>query len=73
MTVKQNDVILTTTNAAKQYFSEKGINVYTTPKSAAMIDFEEKGIDWAVRVSPHYYNTEREIDLFLEAVKAVEA
>jgi selenocysteine lyase/cysteine desulfurase len=60
-------------HAAKQYFRDKGINVYTTPKSAAMIDFEEKGIDWAVRASPHYYNTEMEIDLLLEAVKAVEA
>jgi selenocysteine lyase/cysteine desulfurase len=60
-------------HAAKQYFRDKGINVYTTPKSAAIIDFEEKGIDWAIRVSPHYYNTESEIDLLLEAVKAVEA
>lgn len=62
-----------TESIAKQYFRKKGINVYTISKSAAMIDFEEKGIDWAVRVSPHYYNTESEIDLFLEAVKAVEA
>jgi len=60
-------------HSAKQYFRDKGINVYTTPKSAAMIDFEEKGIDWAVRVSSHYYNTEKEIDLLLEAVKAVKA
>ncbi|MDO6435706.1 aminotransferase class V-fold PLP-dependent enzyme [Flavitalea sp. BT771] len=58
-------------HSAKQYFRDKGINVYTTPKSAAIIDFGEKGIDWAVRVSPHYYNTESEIDTLLEAVKAV--
>ena len=58
-------------HSAKQYFRDKGINVYTTPKSAAVIDFGEKGIDWVVRVSPHYYNTESEIDLLLEAVKAV--
>jgi selenocysteine lyase/cysteine desulfurase len=58
-------------HSAKQYFRDKGINVYTTPKSAAVIDFGEKGIDWAVRVSPHYYNTESEIDTLLEAVKAV--
>ena len=53
----------------KQYFSSKGINIYTTPKSSALIDYEEKGIDWTVRVSPHYYNTEDEIGKFIEAVK----
>lgn len=56
-------------SSAKQYFKDKGINVYTISKSAAAIDFAEKGIDWVVRVSSHYYNTEKEIDLLLEAVK----
>ncbi|MGB3467169.1 MAG: aminotransferase class V-fold PLP-dependent enzyme [Cyclobacteriaceae bacterium] len=28
----------------------------------ARIDFEKKGIDWAVRISPHYFNTEEEMD-----------
>jgi selenocysteine lyase/cysteine desulfurase len=53
----------------KAYFREKGINISTMPKSNAMIDFQEKGVDWAVRASPHYYNTEGEIDRFVEAVK----
>jgi selenocysteine lyase/cysteine desulfurase len=28
----------------------------------AQIDFLEKGVDWALRLSPHYYNTNEEID-----------
>lgn len=53
----------------KAYFSSQGINISTMPKSNAMIDFQEKGVEWAVRASPHYYNTEDEIDQFVEAVK----
>lgn len=57
--------------AAKQYFRSKGINMHTIPKIDAYIDFEEKGIEWVVRVSPHYYNTEDEIDAFIEAAKGL--
>lgn len=53
----------------KAYFRKKGINISTMPKSNAMIDFQQKGVEWAVRASPHYYNTEDEIDQFVEAVK----
>lgn len=35
----------------------------------ARIDFEKKGIDWAVRISPHYFNTFQEIDRFCEIVE----
>ncbi len=28
----------------------------------AHIDFTEKGVDWALRISPHYFNTKEEID-----------
>lgn len=55
----------------RRYFTERGINVYSTSRSSAIIDFDEKGIDWALRVSPHYYNTEAEIDTFIEAVKGL--
>ena len=37
----------------------------------ARIDFEKKGIDWAVRVSPHYFNTFKEIDQFTEIVQSI--
>jgi selenocysteine lyase/cysteine desulfurase len=59
----------TNETAAKTYFQQKKINVHITDKSSALVDFREKGIDWAVRVSPHYYNTEQEINIFVDAVR----
>ncbi len=35
----------------------------------AFIDFTEKGVDWAMRVSPHYYNTKEEIDRMVEVLR----
>ncbi|RFS24740.1 aminotransferase class V-fold PLP-dependent enzyme [Chitinophaga silvatica] len=61
--------VKTTGEKVKKYLNDKGINVNFTSKSVAIIDFEEKGIDWAVRVSPHYYNTEEEIFSLVEALK----
>ncbi|MEZ4958141.1 MAG: aminotransferase class V-fold PLP-dependent enzyme [Saprospiraceae bacterium] len=37
----------------------------------AVIDFTEKGVDWAMRVSPHYYNTKEEVDVLIDALKTV--
>ena len=28
----------------------------------ALLDFLQKGVDWVIRLSPHYFNTEEEID-----------
>jgi len=52
-----------------QYYHDHLINIYTSSKSSAVIDFQNKGLDWAVRVSPHYYNTEIEIDRFVEITR----
>ncbi|MFN0173564.1 MAG: aminotransferase class V-fold PLP-dependent enzyme [Saprospiraceae bacterium] len=38
------------------------INCRIAPRVAAQIDFSRKGVEWALRVSPHYYNTEEEIE-----------
>jgi selenocysteine lyase/cysteine desulfurase len=56
-------------SAIKQYFYDNGINIYTIAKNSAIIDFTQKGIEWVVRASPHYYNTDNEIDKFVEVVK----
>ncbi len=44
------------------------INCRLSPRVAAQIDFSRKGVDWALRVSPHYYNTEEEIRQFIGVV-----
>jgi len=56
-------------NTTKKYFNDNGINIYSSAKSGSLIDFEQKGIDWVARVSPHYYNTEVEIDTFINILK----
>ncbi|WP_316836736.1 hypothetical protein [Pedobacter nutrimenti] len=47
------------------------IRDYIMTKGSAIIDFAEKDIEWVVRVSPHYYNTENEIDRFIEVLKTL--
>ncbi|QJD77407.1 aminotransferase class V-fold PLP-dependent enzyme [Spirosoma rhododendri] len=37
-------------------------------KQGAIIDFTRKGIDWIIRLAPHYFNTEAEIDAVVELV-----
>ncbi|RFM26816.1 aminotransferase class V-fold PLP-dependent enzyme [Deminuibacter soli] len=38
------------------------IRYSVTSKTSAQIDFSAKGIEWAIRLSPHYFNTEAEIN-----------
>ena len=42
--------------------NQEGINASVSGKSSAIIDFEQKGVSWALRFSPHYYNTIPELD-----------
>ena len=48
-----------------------GINCRISPQVAAQIDFSRKGVDWALRVSPHYYNTEAEIERLVEVLDSI--
>ena len=50
---------------------KRKINVVPSFRNFAVIDFDEKGVKWAIRASPHYYNTVEEIDLFIDAVKEI--
>jgi selenocysteine lyase/cysteine desulfurase len=49
--------------------NKKGINASVSGKAGAVIDFEKKGVDWALRFSPHYYNTTAELDRAVEALQ----
>ena len=47
---------------------QRGINTSAQFRNYAVFDFDEKGVAGAVRLSPHYYNTEDEIDRTIAAV-----
>lgn len=47
---------------------QKGINVSVTYASSAVIDFNMKNAPWALRASPHYYNTEAEVNQFINTL-----
>ena len=48
---------------------ERGINTSAQVRIYAVLDFEEKGVKGALRLSPHYYNTEEEIDRSVSAIE----
>ena len=45
-----------------------GINTSASPREVGVLDFDDKEVAGALRVSPHYYNTEEEIDALAQAV-----
>ncbi|MEQ8707198.1 MAG: aminotransferase class V-fold PLP-dependent enzyme [Phaeodactylibacter sp.] len=51
--------------------NQHGINASVSGKSGAMIDFEKKGVDWALRFSPHYYNTPAELEQVADTLQAL--
>lgn len=48
---------------------DRGINTAASYRSYAVIDFDDKGVEGALRISPHCYNTERETRDLLHALK----
>jgi selenocysteine lyase/cysteine desulfurase len=50
---------------------KRKINVVPSYRAFGIIDFDEKGVEWTVRASLHYYNTLEEIDVFIDSVKEI--
>jgi selenocysteine lyase/cysteine desulfurase len=48
---------------------ERGINTSSVERTSAVLDFDEKGVEGALRLSPHYYNTEDELESAVEALR----
>lgn len=52
----------------KQAMDARGINSALSTRDVAVFDFGDKDVDWCLRLSPHYYNTEEEVDRVAAAV-----
>lgn len=57
--------------ALKKQLQEQKINSSIVMHDSALYDFNRKGVDWAIRVSPHYYNLEEEVDRFLVKLSGI--
>src|SRR5690606_945830 len=47
------------------------INANSQSRPSALLDFDAKGVQASLRLSPHYYSTEDEIDAALEALRGL--
>jgi selenocysteine lyase/cysteine desulfurase len=50
---------------------ERGINTVASLREYGIYDFEAKHVQSAVRLSPHYYNSEAEVDAAIDAVREI--
>jgi selenocysteine lyase/cysteine desulfurase len=51
--------------------SARRVNSAISYRDYAIFDFGDKDVDWCSRLSPHYYNTEAEVDLVGDAVAEI--
>lgn len=52
-----------------QRLREEAINTSATLREYAVLDMDEKGAQTALRISPHYYNTETELKIAVSALE----
>jgi selenocysteine lyase/cysteine desulfurase len=48
---------------------KQGINTNAQIRAYALLDYDQKGVTTSLRLSPHYYNTEDEIDRTVSALR----
>ena len=52
---------------------ERGINTNAQARPSAVLDYDAKGVAASLRLSPHYYNTEDELDAAVAALRGLVA
>ncbi len=57
--------------AVQDRLARQRINVHTSSRSSTLLDMQERGLTRLVRASVHYYNTEGEINRFVDAVASL--
>jgi selenocysteine lyase/cysteine desulfurase len=53
------------------FLRQRGINSSASLRAYAVIDMDEKKVSTALRLSPHYYNTDQEIEAAVEAIRSL--
>ncbi|MEV6301142.1 aminotransferase class V-fold PLP-dependent enzyme [Actinoplanes sp. NPDC051861] len=48
-----------------------GVNSALSYRQFAQFDFGDKDVDWCLRLSPHYYNTEEEVDRVVSEITGI--
>lgn len=74
--VKQSSIItIAVAGVEPQWLLEtlrqQRINTTLSTYTGAVIDFGSKGVKWALRLSPHYYNTKEETQLLLSVLSEI--
>ncbi len=49
----------------------RGINTTGQRRTDAVLDYDAKGVDGALRISPHYFNTDEELDTLISALTEI--
>jgi cysteine desulfurase / selenocysteine lyase len=60
-----------TQDTLEELLKKHNIIYSVSTKSAALIDFTNKAVDWAIRLSPHYFNTAAEMDAVSEILQSM--
>ena len=58
-------------NDLKHQLQERKINTSVVLHDSALYDFNRKQVEWALRVSPHYYNLEEEVETLAGCLKEI--
>lgn len=58
-------------DAIKLELDEHNVFYSTSTLEWGLIDFKKKGVDGVIRLSPHYFNTEAEMDRVAEIIEAI--
>lgn len=51
-----------------RHLADAHINTVASLREYGRFDFDDKGVESAIRLSPHYYNTEEEVDSAVDAI-----
>ncbi len=55
----------------EKHLHENGVYFSIGRMKNALIDFRNKGVDWFLRISPHYFNTREEADQLVDIIESM--